>query len=184
MYDLHSAQFSLYKHLSLVTYHCRSSLSYSSLFISAKARRVAAILHVVDSQLKDFVFSLNNLIGLFSISSFNHTCTVIGIITPSLAQLLYSTFLTVFDGHAWRPAPDLRIHAREMFFFQGRSKYFTVNLKNLFRAEHILRGSKFNVTVAIYMLTVEAFLSRINMKQSMYSLRSNHRFKSTLSDIA
>ena len=45
-------------------------------------------------------------------------------------------------------------------------------------------GSKFNVTVAIYMLTVEAFLSRINMKQSMYSLRSNQRFKSTLSDIA
>ena len=44
--DLHSAQFSLYKHLSFVTYHCRSSLSYSSLFISAKARRVAAVLHV------------------------------------------------------------------------------------------------------------------------------------------
>ena len=31
-------------------------------------------------------------------------------------------------------------------FFQGRSKYFTVDLKNLFRAERILRGSKFNVT--------------------------------------
>ena len=179
MYDLHSAQFSLYKHLSLVTYHCRSSLSYSSLFISAKARRVAAVLHVVDSQLKDFVFSL---IGLFSISSFSHTCTVVGIITPSLAQPLYSTFLTAFDSHTGTRRL-ICAYTNVKCFFQGRSKYFTVNLKNLFWAERILRGSKFNVTVAIYMLTVEAFLSRINMKQSMYSLRSNHRFKSTLSDI-
>ena len=134
MYDLHSAQFSLYKHLSLVTYHCRSSLSYSSLFISAKARRAAAVLHVVDIQLKDFVFSLNNLISLFSINSFSHTCTVIGIITPSLAQLLYTIFLTGFDGHTRRPPPDLHVHAHGTFFFfrVGPNNYFMVDLKNLF----------------------------------------------------
>ena len=139
MCDLHSAQFSLYKHLSLVTYNCHSSLSYSSLFISAKARRVAAVLHVVDSQLKDFVFSLNNLIDLFSISSFSHTCTVVGIITPSLAQLLYSTFLTAFDSHTgtWRL---ISAYTNVKCFFHGRSKYFTVNLRNLFQAERIYGG--------------------------------------------
>ena len=107
-------------------------------FISAKARRVAAVLHVVDSQLKDFVFSLNNLIGLL-LQPYLHSRRYHH--TISRTQLLHSTFFTPFDGHAQRPAPDLRVHTCGTFYFRvGPNNYFTVNLKNLFWAGTYFTG--------------------------------------------